>query len=305
MSVVCILGPTAMGKTDIALKLHALGGFDIVSVDSAMVYRGLDIGSAKPDAQTLANCPHALVDISDPWHAYSVAQFIADAHQCIRDSLAAGRTPVLVGGTMLYFKRLFDGLAQLPQADAAVRATIDAEASSDGWPALHQRLTDIDPAAAARIAPNDGQRIQRALEVYRLTGTPLSQLQHTGTTALPWPTLRIALLSEDRAALHARIGQRFDAMMQMGFEHEVARLLQLPGMHADLPSLRAVGYRQIAAWQSGAIDREQAIADAKTATRRLAKRQHTWLRGMTDLHVFDPLESSVFAPISKLIGEFV
>ncbi|MEO0573870.1 MAG: tRNA (adenosine(37)-N6)-dimethylallyltransferase MiaA [Pseudomonadota bacterium] len=301
MSVVCILGPTAMGKTDIAIALHARGGVDIVSVDSAMVYRGLDIGTAKPDPQTLAKCPHALVDICDPSHAYSVAQFIEDAHACIRASLAAGRTPVLVGGTMLYFKRLFDGLAPLPQADSEVRAAIDAEAADVGWPAMHQLLATIDPVAAERIAPNDTQRIQRAIEVHRLTGTPLSQLQRDRTQATPWPMLRIALLSNDRARLHERIGQRFDAMMAQGFEEEVAWLLEQPGMHRDLPSLRAVGYRQIAASLGGTLERDQAIADAKTATRRLAKRQHTWLRGMTDLHIFDPLESQVFGPISRLI----
>ncbi|MEL6869886.1 MAG: tRNA (adenosine(37)-N6)-dimethylallyltransferase MiaA [Pseudomonadota bacterium] len=303
MTVVCILGPTAMGKTEVALALHARGGVDIISVDSAMVYRGLDIGTAKPDAQTLAACPHALVDIVDPWHAYSVAQFIDDVTPLISASLERGRLPVLVGGTMLYFKRLFDGLSNLPAADLQVRTELDAQARELGWPALHAQLARVDPEAAARIASNDTQRIQRALEVYRLTGTPMSCLQQATVRHVAWPWLKLALVSDDRAQVHARIGQRFDAMMSEGFADEVRALLTLPGMHAELPSMRAVGYRQISRWLQGEISREQALADAKTATRRLAKRQHTWLRGMSDLVVFDPLESPVIDPIVRTIEE--
>ncbi|MEM8548705.1 MAG: tRNA (adenosine(37)-N6)-dimethylallyltransferase MiaA [Pseudomonadota bacterium] len=299
------MGPTAMGKTEAALALADRFPVDIISVDSALVYRGLDIGTAKPDATTLQRYPHALVDICAPTHPYSVAEFIADATAAIEDTLAAGRVPLLVGGTMLYFKRLLQGLACLPDADPELRAALDAEAEEQGWPALHAQLAAVDPTAAARITPNDAQRIQRALEVFRLTGKPISVLQAAPVAPPPYRFVSLALVTDDRTRLHARIGQRFDAMLARGFENEVRTLLALPGMHAALPSLRAVGYRQLAAALGGSLDRSQAIADAKTATRRLAKRQHTWLRSMPDVTAFDPLEGEVVGPISNYVARIL
>lgn len=249
--------------------------------------------------------PHALVDICEPTHPYSVAEFIADATAAIEASLAVGRVPLLVGGTMLYFKRLLHGLARLPDADREIRTQLDAEAEAQGWPALHKQLAAIDPAAAARITPNDAQRIQRALEVYRLTGQPISALQAAPVEPPPYRFVSLALVTDDRRELHARIGQRFDAMLALGFEDEVRALLALPGMHAALPSMRAVGYRQMAAAIAGNLDRTQAITDAKTATRRLAKRQHTWLRSMTDTTAFDPLEGDVVDPMSRHVARFL
>ncbi|MEM7611478.1 MAG: tRNA (adenosine(37)-N6)-dimethylallyltransferase MiaA [Pseudomonadota bacterium] len=300
-AVVCLLGPTASGKTEVALTLAASGPFDIVSVDSAMVYRGLDIGTAKPDSKTLADFPHALVDVCDPRERFSVADFVAAANQAIANSHAGGRVPLLVGGTMLYFKRLFDGLAALPAADLSVRAQIDAEAAEHGWPTLHASLASVDPTAAKRIAPGDAQRIQRALEVFRLTGLPISELQRRATPAAAQNFVKIALLSEDRETIHQRIAARFEHMLAVGFEQEVADLLAQPGIHAGLASMRSVGYRQMAAYLAGDSSREQAVADAKTATRRLAKRQHTWLRGMHGLQIVDPLQTGVAERVSALL----
>ncbi|MEO1595059.1 MAG: tRNA (adenosine(37)-N6)-dimethylallyltransferase MiaA [Pseudomonadota bacterium] len=302
--VVCVLGPTASGKTALALELHGRGDVDLISVDSAMVYRGLDIGTAKPEPAVLAQHPHALVDIRDPETVYSVADFVADAHRLVAESRALGRVPVLVGGTMLYFKRLFEGLAELPAADAAVRAAIEDEAAREGWPALHAGLKRVDPDAARRIAPHDQQRIQRALEVYRLTGQPITTLQRQ-SGGPDWPRIDVALVEPDRVDLHARIGDRFDAMMSAGFENEVGTLLARPGVHRALPSLRAVGYRQVAAWLEGECSREQAVADAKTATRRLAKRQYTWLRSMAGLTFMSPHDPALLRRISTQIDGFL
>ncbi len=304
--VICLLGPTASGKTEAALKLHARGDIDIVSVDSALVYRGMNIGTAKPSPELLADVPHALVDICDPEMRYSVADFLRDAQRCIAASHAAGRIPVLVGGTMLYFKRLFDGLAQLPDANPAIRAEIDRAAEQLGWMAMHRRLADIDPAAAQRIAPADTQRIQRALEVHAITGRAITELQlEAAATPSDYAYLKIALIGDDRAALHERIARRFDDMLEGGFEDEVRGLLARPGLERDASSMRSVGYRQIAGYLAGETSRAQAIADAKTATRRLAKRQHTWLRGMAGLQRVDPLEVAPFTRISDLVEAFV
>lgn len=293
-----------MGKTETAMRIADQFPVDLVSVDSALVYRGMDIGTAKPSAELLQAYPHALVDIADPESPYSVADFVHDAREAIARSHARKRIPLLVGGTMLYFKRLLEGLAALPQRDLEVRRRIDQEASESGWPALHARLAEIDAAAAARIAPTDSQRIQRALEVFELTGCTITLLQSRAAQVNEeWRVCRIALLTENRAILHERIGQRFDTMMELGFEREVEQLMSRPGVHRDLPSMRAVGYRQVAAWLDGECERDDAIRDAKTATRRLAKRQHTWLRGMSDLAVFDPLEADVNAPILNLCEE--
>lgn len=291
---IAIMGPTASGKTAFALEVAERFGGEIVSVDSALVYRGLDIGAAKPTADEQARVPHHLLDVRDPWQAYSAAEFAHDARLAMDDIAARGRLPVLAGGTGLYFQALLEGLAAMPAADAALRADIAAQAQARGWPALHAELAQVDPAAAARIHATDPQRIQRALEVFRLTGKPISQWQQQARGArLPFRVLKLVLAPIDRSVLHARIARRFDLMLAQGFLDEVHRLRALPGLQAvaaplDLPAVRAVGYRQ--AWeyldgQGDAADfRERAIA----ATRQLAKRQLTWLRGELDARWFDP-----------------
>ena len=280
VDTLCIAGPTASGKSAAALAVAAaLAGrraVEIVSVDSALVYRGMDIGTAKPGHAERAAVPHHLIDIVEPSDAYSAARFVADARAAIATIRARGALPLLVGGTMLYYKALFDGLDALPEADAAVRAEIDARAGRSGWPALHAELASIDPASAARIAPHDAQRIQRALEVHRLSGRPLSAW-HTAPSGRRPPI--VSLEPTDRAWLHARIAERFAAMLAAGFVDEVRSLRARGDLHAALPSMRAVGYRQ--AWhalEGGDLDGLGARATA--ATRQLAKRQLTWLRAM-------------------------
>lgn len=285
-SVLCVMGPTASGKTALAAHLSANLPVTLVSVDSAQVYRGMDIGTAKPDAAL----PHRLVDIVDPDEPYSAARFRADALREIADIAADGQVPVLVGGTMLYFRALFRGIAAMPAADAEVRAKIEAEAQSHGWAALHAELATVDAEAAARIKPTDPQRIQRALEVYRLTGTPISELQREtthddGNVGLQFHKLAVA--PHDRAVLHRRIESRFNAMMDAGLVDEVRALCsRYPG--ADLPALRAVGYRQILAALDGRMSMDDAVDRAVVASRQLAKRQLTWLRAEPDLVWIDP-----------------
>ena len=279
----CLAGPTAAGKTAVALDLAAHADIEIISVDSALVYRGLDIGSAKPTPAERAAVPHHLIDILEPTAAYSAAQFVADATRLAGEIRARGRVPLLVGGTMLYFKALRDGLDAMPAADPGLRAQIDARAAAEGWPALHAELQRVDPATAARLAPHDAQRIQRALEVWQATGRPLSAFHGRGgdaQRAAQWPL--ISLEPDSRAWLHQRITERFDAMLAAGFVDEVRRLRRRPALRPQMPSMRCVGYRQ--AW--AALDagtpaglRETGIA----ATRQLAKRQITWLRSM-DAH---------------------
>ena len=284
-----LMGPTASGKTALACELSERFPLDLVSVDSALVYRGMDIGTAKPDAATLARYPHALVDIRDPAQPYSAADFRVDALAAMQRISAQGRVPLLVGGTGLYFRALQQGLSDLPEADPATRAQLAAEATRLGWPAMHARLAALDPAAAGRIGCNDVQRLQRALEVIELTGRPLSELQRGGTaTPFPWRVLKLALLPADRRVLHERIARRFDAMLAEGFLDEVRALRARGDLHADLPAIRAVGYRQ--AWEhldgqtDAATFRERAIF----ATRQLAKRQITWLRSDYGTRLFDP-----------------
>ncbi len=284
LTPICIAGPTASGKTAAALAVAQRWPVEIISVDSALVYRGMDIGTAKPSAAELAAVPHHLIDIHDPLNAYSAAMFVADATRLIGEIQTRGRRPLLVGGTMLYFKALFDGLDAMPAADPAIRAQIAADAQQRGWPTLHEALAAVDPVTAQRLAPNDSQRIQRALEVWHTTGQPLSAFHlRDKATADTGPVQAGALISlepQDRAWLHARIAQRFDAMLAAGFVDEVQRLRARGDLSADLPSMRCVGYRQ--AWESldgswpMAALREHGIA----ATRQLAKRQITWLRGM-------------------------
>lgn len=287
-AVLCVMGPTASGKTALAAHLAAQLPLTLVSVDSAQVYRGMDIGTAKPDV----TLPHRLVDIVDPDEPYSAARFREDALREIADIAAANHVPLLVGGTMLYFRALFHGIAAMPAADAVVRAEIEADAEVRGWPALHAELEAVDPAAAARIKPTDPQRIQRALEVYRLTGTSISQLQRETTSTEGNAGLRfhkLAVAPADRAILHRRIEARLRAMVEAGLVDEVRSLrARYPG--ADLPALRAVGYRQILAALDGQLSMEDAVERALVASRQLAKRQLTWLRTEPDLAWIDPCQ---------------
>jgi tRNA dimethylallyltransferase len=287
---IALMGPTASGKTALALEWAERLGSEVTSVDSALVYRGLDIGAAKPDPETLRRIRHHLVDIRDPHEVYSAADFARDALATLQEQAGRGLLPILAGGTGLYFRALLDGLSAMPEADAAVRAQLQGEADAHGWGALHAQLAGIDPAAAQRIHRNDPQRITRALEVFRLSGRPISDWQQSARAGrFPFRVLKLVLAPADRAVLHERIERRFDAMLAAGFLDEVRRLRADARLHADLPALRAVGYRQ--AWQhlDGACDlagfRQQAIA----ATRQLAKRQLTWLRGEHDARWFDPV----------------
>lgn len=293
IAVACLLGPTASGKTAAALafaaKHAAKQGTEIVSVDSALVYRAMDIGTAKPTPDERARVPHHLIDIREPTQAYSAADFRADALQAIGDILARGRVPLLVGGTMLYYKALTEGLNDLPSADADIRASLEADAACEGWPALHARLASVDATTAARLAPNDAQRIQRALEVFMLTGQPMSALLAASAREddLPYRFVPIALEPSDRAVLHARIAQRFDAMLAAGFVDEVEALRARGDLDPSLPSMRCVGYRQAWAYLDGEIDYATMRDKGIFATRQLCKRQLTWLRSMPERVVID------------------
>lgn len=279
------MGPTAAGKTDLAIALHEHLGAEIISVDSALIYRGMDIGTAKPSAAELARAPHRLIDIRDPAEAYSAADFTRDARAAVAEITAAGKIPLLVGGTMLYFKALLEGLSPMPPSDLQVRATLEDEARRLGWPVLHDQLAQVDPVTAARLHPNHSQRISRALEVYRVSGIPMSRWQEGQGEGLlnQYRWVQIAVAPQERSLLHQRIAQRFDKMLELGFIDEVEQLYRRGDLHENLPSIRAVGYRQIWQYLSGRCDystmREQGIA----ATRQLAKRQLTWLRGWHDL----------------------
>ena len=276
-----LMGPTAAGKTDLAIALREHINADIISVDSALIYRGMDIGTAKPSAEELRRAPHRLIDICDPAESYSAADFVRDAKSAIAEIVAAGGIPLLVGGTMLYFKALLEGLSPMPPSNPEIRAAIEAEAAKRGWPAMHDELADVDPISAARLHPNHSQRISRALEVFRMSGTPMSIWQSGGSGGVidSYHWIQIAVAPQERTVLHQRIASRFDKMIELGFIEEMASLRQRGDLHEDMPSMRAVGYRQ--AWQylSGEYDlaemRERSIA----ATRQLAKRQLTWLRG--------------------------
>jgi tRNA dimethylallyltransferase len=291
---IAVMGPTASGKTTFAIELARRHGGEIVSVDSALVYRGLDIGAAKPDLAERAGIPHHLIDVREPWQPYSAAEFAVDARAAIDGILARGGLPVLAGGTGLYFRALLRGLAPMPEADPAMRDSIAAEAAERGWLALHADLARVDPAAAARIRPGDAQRIQRALEVFRLSGRPISEWQRDPPPPrLPLRVLKLVLAPAGRATLHARIARRFEAMLAAGFLDEVRDLRALPALRdhpapLDLPAVRAVGYRQ--AWEllDGAFGLDGLRDRGVFATRQLAKRQLTWLRGELDARWFDP-----------------
>lgn len=299
-----LMGPTASGKTALALELADSGRFGLISVDSALIYRGLDIGSAKPDAVTLAKYPHALIDILDPEQAYSAADFCRDARAAMDAVAADGKIPLLVGGTGLYFRALGRGLSDLPPTDPSVRADVEADAAARGWVALHEELRRLDPVAGARIHPNDPQRIGRALEVIRMTGQTLTALQGRAQVDLPYRLLKVALLP-DRAVLHQRIAERFDRMLADGFLDEVRALVRRPGLHPALPSMRCVGYRQ--AWQylRGEIDAETFRRTGIEATRQLAKRQITWIRSEQDVFVRDPLEANGLDSAKSLIEKAI
>ena len=288
LPIAVLTGPTGTGKSDIALALAREFPIEIVSVDSAQVYRGLDIGSAKPRASEREVVPHHLIDMVEPTTSYSAGQFVGDALRAIEDIEARGRMPLLVGGTMLYLRALIGGMATLPQGSAQIRAELDAEAARTGWPALHQRLASIDAAAAARIHPNDAQRIQRALEVYATTGEPISVLQARSRAPLARDTLSVALIPADRARLHGALAQRFEQMMAAGLLEEVRGLYARGDLTDAHSAIRAVGYRQLWAHLEGSYSLETAVARAVAATRQLAKRQMTWLRSMPNIHVIDP-----------------
>ena len=303
--IAVLTGPTGAGKTDFALRLAREFPLEIVSVDSAQVYRGLDIGSAKPDAAVRASVPHHLVDLVDPAESYSAGQFVRDAADAIADIEGRGRVPLLVGGTMLYLRALIGGLATLPQGSAQFRATLDAEAAQLGWPALHRRLAEVDATAAARIHPNDAQRIQRALEVHAATGVPISALQSRSSSPLQRDFVCVALIPLQRARLHAALAQRFAAMMAAGLLDEVRGLYQRGDLTADKPALRAVGYRQLWSHLAGSYSLDVASERAVAATRQLAKRQLTWLRAMPNTRVFDPYDAQSFVGIREsLIASF-
>jgi len=300
--VVCIVGPTAAGKTDVAVELVARFPCEIISVDSAMVYRHMDIGTAKPGPDVLAIAPHHLIDIRDPWESYSAGEFRADARTLIEAIHDRGHVPLLVGGTFLYFHALQFGLAPLPAADVALRAEIDARADREGWPALHRELVRLDPQAAERIGPNDRQRLQRALEVVMLTGEPLSELQKTRGEVPDFEFLRVALAPSDRAELHTRIEARFAAMIDAGFIGEVERLMEMGQMNEACTAMRAVGYRQVWSYLAGETTRDEALRKAVVATRRLAKRQLTWMRSGPDGLEFDCLRSGVANDVADRIA---
>jgi len=294
-AAILLMGPTASGKSALAAALAQHFPVEIVSVDSAQIYRGMDIGTAKPSVTERRSVPHHLIDIVDPTGSYSAAQFRNDAVRLIREITARGRIPLLVGGTMLYFKALREGLSELPESDAALRARIDAEAAERGWPALHAELAKIDAPTAVRLKPSDSQRIQRALEIYRVTGKPMSQLLGRTKSALPFRLLELALVPSDRAELHRRIESRFDAMLERGLVEELRALRERHTLRPGLPSMRCVGYRQ--AWQhlEGEFGRDELRDRGIFATRQLAKRQLTWLRAMKTVRSFDCLAEDLDA----------
>lgn len=291
LPVIFILGPTASGKTAVACELSDRLDCDLISVDSTQVYRRMNIGSAKPSAAELQRYPHHLIDVREPWQTYSAADFVADVNSLIKASQQAGRLPVLVGGTMLYFKAFAEGLAQMPAADPVIRKQIAQLAATESWLAVHKRLQEVDAVSAERIHPNDPQRLQRALEVFMLTGQPISELQ-TSAAANRYKGVvhKFGLYPENRATLHQLINRRFDVMLEHGLLQEVEQLRAETDIHADLPSQRAVGYRQAWQYQLGNCDFDEFVASGHAATRQLAKRQLTWMRSMHSLQMFDSVE---------------
>ncbi|WP_024696600.1 tRNA (adenosine(37)-N6)-dimethylallyltransferase MiaA [Pseudomonas avellanae] len=308
-----LMGPTAAGKTDLAIELSKVLPCELISVDSALVYRGMDIGTAKPSKSQLAEFPHRLIDILDPAQSYSAADFRSDALAAMAEITARGNIPLLVGGTMLYFKALLDGLADMPAADAAVRAQLEADAQAFGWQSLHDQLAVVDPVSAARIHPNDPQRLIRALEVYRVSGMSMTahreqqtaqstEAAASGRQQLPYTVANLAIAPADRKVLHQRIALRFEQMLDQGFLDEVLALRSRGDLHAGLPSIRAVGYRQVWDHLDGKLTREEMQERGIIATRQLAKRQFTWLRSWEDLHWLDSLASDNLSRALKYLG---
>lgn len=282
-----LMGPTASGKTALAIELRQHLPVEIISVDSALIYKGMDIGTAKPDAAELALAPHRLIDILDPSVAYSAADFRRDALAAMHEITAQGKIPLLVGGTMMYFKALLEGLSPLPSADPEIRAQIEARAAQEGWQVLHDELSRVDPVAGARIHPNDPQRLSRALEVYYISGKTMTKLTETAGENLPFNAYQFAIAPADRKILHQRIEMRFQMMLKAGFEDEVRALYQRGDLHPDLPSIRCVGYRQMWSYLAGEISYDDMVYRGICATRQLAKRQMTWLRGWEGVQWLD------------------
>ncbi len=304
LPVIFLMGPTASGKTALAIKLHQQLGCELISVDSALVYRGLDIGTAKPDASELEKAPHQLIDICDPDQPYSASKFCLDAKALIKKTMKQNKIPVLVGGTMLYFKALRDGLADLPTADLNIREQIRNEAAELGWEAMHDKLLKIDPESAARITKGDSQRIQRGLEVHRISGKTLSQFfQEQSITPLPYPVINIAIAPEERSNLRERITIRFEQMLAHGFVEEVEGLYKTKGFSTQLPAMRSVGYRQVCQYLAGEMDFETMKEKAITATCRLAKRQMTWLRKWPELNWLKTADPDNYTIIRRLIEQ--
>ncbi|HRE17693.1 MAG TPA: tRNA (adenosine(37)-N6)-dimethylallyltransferase MiaA [Rhodocyclaceae bacterium] len=300
---ILLMGPTASGKTAAAFALADQLPVELISVDSAQVFRDMDIGTAKPDQTTLARYPHRLIDLISPEEVYSAARFRADALAAMAEITARGKTPLLVGGTMLYFKSLLEGLSELPQADPATRASLDAEAAARGWPAMHAELAKLDPETAARLHPTDPQRIQRALEICRVSGRPMSALlAETRMSPPPYRFIKLGLLPTDRTRLHDRIAQRFDAMLAAGLEEEITGLRAKYTLHLGLPSMRCVGYRQVWEAQDGLTPRAEMRDRGVFATRQLAKRQITWLSNSFTAEIFDCLDPALTEKISGYVA---
>lgn len=299
-----LMGPTAAGKTDAAMALHERLGHELISVDSAMVYRGMNIGSAKPSATELARAPHHLIDIRDPAEPYSAAEFREDAMALMRQISAAGRVPILVGGTMLYYKRLMEGVANLPAADPAIRQKLEVDWQAHGLGSLHQRLAEVDAVSAQRIHPNDPQRIMRALEVYYASGRPMSDLwAEQQPETFPWRVLSIALAPSDRGLLHQRIAQRFTVMLDEGLINEVAALKKRNDLHLGLPAMKSVGYRQVWDYLDGEYDYPTLVDRGVIATRQLAKRQLTWLRSWPALNWVDSQRADAMDQVLKIVRD--
>ena len=304
---ILLMGPTASGKTAVAMALADRFPVELISVDSAQVFTDMNVGTAKPDRETLARYPHRLIDIITPEQSYSAARFCADALSAMAEITAAGKVPLLVGGTILYFRALLQGLAELPQADPALRAEIDAEAAAHGWPAIHARLANLDPVTAARLHPTDSQRLQRALEICLLSGRKMSELlAESESTKPPYDFLSIGLLPSDRSVLHTRIARRFDEMLLAGLDDEVHRLRGKYDLNLGLPSMRCVGYRQVWEAQDGLIPRTEMRDRGVFATRQLAKRQITWLgNGFPADHTYDCLDTSLVDKVAARTGAFL
>ena len=300
-----ILGPTASGKSALSLELAKRFPVEIISMDSALVYRGMDIGTAKPTLEERAVCPHHLIDIRDIGESYSAADFLEDAVRLVKEIRARGRYPLIVGGTMLYAKALRDGINKMPSTSPEVRMAVASEAETLGWPAMHAQLAEVDPQTAARLSPNDSQRIGRALEVYRMTGRPLSAFHAEASKAPPFETLTVGLLPQDRKALHQRIEERFDLMLADGFLDEMRQLMQREDYDPESPAMRAVGYRQAIDFLEGRTDWAGFHLAGVAATRQLAKRQMTWMRSMPDVTLLDPLKEGTLEAMVAMMNQVV